>query len=145
MDDVIADTISLPLISDDCVETVDPISKEIYASSLKPLSLNSFVDFEEGNVLSKFMEAGVKHLDEFTLGDSSLKGLGFISSIKVFKESGSGYFLRSSSKVLLDSVSSARFRRPLTTTNQAGTVLGTDLSDVFGALREVDAHCKVTS
>ena len=144
MDIVNTDTISLPLINGDCVETDDTLSKEICASSLKPLSLNTFDDFEEGNVLSKLLEAGVEHLDDFSLGDSSLRGLRFISPIKVIKESGSGYFLRSSSKVL-DSVSSAGFRRPLTTTNQAGTVLGTDLSDVFGELREVDVRCKVTS
>ena len=144
MDVVNTDTVSSPFINGDCVEINDTLSKEICASSLKPLSLNTFDDFEEGNVLSKLLEAGVEHLDDFSLGDSSLKGLGFISPIKVIKESRSGYFLRSSSKVL-DSVSSAGFRRSLTSSNQAGSALGNNLFDVFGALREVDARCNVTS
>ena len=57
------------------------------------MSLNTFDDFEEGNVLSKLLEAGVKHFADFSLGDSSLKGLGFISPIKVIKELGLVTFL----------------------------------------------------
>ena len=134
----------LPLISDKYVETFESNVEEICDSKLKPLRLASLVDFEEGTILSKFMEAGVEHLDNFTLGDSSLKDLGFISPIKVFKGPCSGYFLRCSSKVLMDSVSSVGFRRLLTPTKLVESVKGTDHSEVFGALREVDAHCKVT-
>ena len=102
--------------TDICVETFEPNAEVICDSTLKPLSLASLVDFEEGTLLSKYLEAGVEHLDKFILGDYSLKDLGFISPIKVFKGTGSGYFLRSSSKVLMDSVSSVGFRRLLTPT-----------------------------
>ena len=64
--------------------------QEIYDSILKPLSLASLVDLEEGTLLSKILEAGVEHLDNFILGDSSLRDLGFISPIKVLKGTGSG-------------------------------------------------------
>ena len=82
------------------------ISQDLCEKTLKPLSLASMVDFEEGSFLRKSSDAGVDHLDKFNLGESSLGDLGFISPIKVFKDTGSGYFLRSSSKVLKDSISS---------------------------------------
>ena len=114
----------------------------IYDSTLKPLSLASLVDFKEGTLLSKYMEAGVEHLDKFTVKYSSLKELGFIFPIKVFKGSGSGYFLRSSSKFLMNSVSSGL--KGLSTPILDESVLGTNQSDVIGALREVDARCRVS-
>ena len=80
------------------------------------MSLASLVDLEEGTLFSKRLEAGVEHLDNYILGDSSLRDLGFISPIKVSKDTGSGYFLRSSSKVLVDSVSYVGIRRLLTPT-----------------------------
>ena len=133
-----------PLKTGICVETLEPNAEVISDSTLKPLSLDFLVDFEEGTLLSKYMDAGVEHMDKFILGDSSLKDLGFISPIKVFKGTGSGYFLRSSSKVLMDSVSSVGFRRLLTPTKFVESIMGTDHSDVSGALREVDARCRVS-
>ena len=117
-------------------------AKEICESTLKPLSLATLVDFEEDNLLSKYMEVGVDHNDNFTVEESSLKELGFISPIKVFKGSGSGYFLRSSSKFLMNSVSSGL--KGLSTPILDESVLGTNQSDVIGELRAVDARCKVT-
>ena len=81
----------------------------------------------------------MEHLDKFTVEDSRLKELGFISPVKVFKGPSSGYFLISSSKVLMDSVSFVGFRRLLTPTKFVESVKGIDHSDVIGALREVDA------
>ena len=86
----------------------------------------------------------MEHLDTFILGDSSIRDLGFISPIKVSKDTGSGYFLRSSSKVLLDSVSAIGFKRYLTPTKLVEFVKGFDHSDDVGALREVGAHCRVS-
>ena len=57
---------------------------------LKILSLASLVDLEGGTLLSKSLEAGVEHMDNYILGDSSLRDLGFISPIKVLKGTGSG-------------------------------------------------------
>ena len=102
------------------------------------------MDLEEGSLLSKCLETGVEHLDNFILGDSSLRDLGFISPIKVLKGTGSGYFLRSSSKVLVDSVSSVESRRLLTTNFFSESEEGTEHSDVFGALRAVDARIRVS-
>ena len=133
-----------PSISVKCVESVEPIDEVICDSTLKPLSLISLVYFEEGNILSNYLEAGVEHMDNFILGESSLKDLGFSSPIKVSKGTGSGYFLRSSSKVLLDSVSSIGFRRLLTPTKLVESMKGFDHSDVVGALREVDSCCRVS-
>ena len=133
-----------PLISVKCVESIEPIHEVICDSTLKPLSLISLVYFEEGNILSNYLEAGVEHMDNFILGESSLKDLGFSSPIKVSKGTGSGYFLRSSSKVLLDSVSSIGFRRLLTPTKLVESMKGFDHSDVVGSLREVNARCRVS-
>ena len=82
--------------------------------------------------------------DNYILGDSSLRDLGFISPIKVLKGTGSGYFLRSSSKVLVDSVSSIGSRILLTTINLSESEEGTKHSDVSGALRVVDARIRVS-
>ena len=76
-------------------------------------------------------------------GDSSLRDLGFISPIKVVTSTGSGYFLRSSSKVLMDSTSSVG-KRLLTSTKFVELVRGIELTDVSGALREVDARIRVS-
>ena len=135
------DNCTLPLILVNGIETSS--AKEICESTLKPLSLATLVDFEEDNLLSKYMEVGVDHNDNFTVEESSLKELGFISPIKAFKGSGSRYFLGSSSKVLMDSVSSG-FKRLSTPINLVESVLGTNQSDVIGSLREVDAHCKAS-
>ena len=56
---------------------------------------------------------------------------------------GSGYFLRSSSKVLVDPVSSDGSRRLLTTNIFSESEEGTELSIVSGALRAVDAYFRV--
>ena len=98
--------VNFPLKTNICVETFEPNSQDICESTLKPLSLASLVHFDEGTFLSKCSEARVDHLDNFILGESRLGDLGFISPIKVFKGTGSGYFLRSTSKVLMDSISS---------------------------------------
>ena len=84
------------------------------------------------------------HNHNFTVDESSLKELGFISPIKVFKGTGSGYFLRSSSKVLMDSVSSIGAGRLLSSAKFDESMEGIDRSDVFGELREVDSHLKGT-
>ena len=115
-----------PMMSFIYVNSVEPIDEVICDSTLKPLSLISLVYFEEGNILSNYLEAGVEHMDNFILGESSLKDLGFSSPIKVSKGTGSGYFLRSSSKVLLNSVSSTGFRRLLTPTKLVESVKGFD-------------------
>ena len=133
-----------PSISVNCIESVKPIDEVICDSTLRPLSLISLVDFEEGNILSNYLEKGVEHLDNFILDESSLKDLGFSSAIKDSKETGSGYFLRSSSKVLLDSTSAIGFKRFLTHTKLVESVKGFDYSDDVGALREVDACCRVS-
>ena len=86
----------------------------------------------------------MEHLDNFILGESSLKELGFMSRIKVSKGTGSGYFLRSRSKVLLDSASTIGFKRFLTHAKLVESVKGFDYSDDVGALREVDARCRVS-
>ena len=117
-----------PSISVNCVESVEPIDEVICDSTLKPLSLISLVDFEEGNILSNYLEKGVEHLDNFILDESSFKDLGFSSTIKDSKGIGSGYFLRSSSKVLLDSVSAIGFKRYLTPTKLVESVKGFDQS-----------------
>ena len=133
-----------PLVTDICCETIEPNAQEICDPTLKPLSLASLVDFEEGTLLSKCLEAGVEHMDNFILGESRLRDLGFISPIKVVNGTGSGYFLRSSSKVMMYSVSSTGFRRLLTLTKFVESVEGIDLSDISGALREVDARIRVS-
>ena len=115
-----------PSISVKCVESVEPIDEVICDSTLKPLSLISLVYFEEGNILSNYLEAGVEHMDNFILGESSLKDLGFSSPIKESKGTGSGYFLRSSSKVLLDSASAIGFNFFLTPTKLVESVKGFD-------------------
>ena len=101
------------------------------------------MDLEDGTLLSKSLEAGVEHMDNFILGDSSHRELGFISPIKVLKATGSGYFLRSSSKFLMNMVSSG-LKGLSTSINLNESELGTKQSDVIGALRAMDAHCKVT-
>ena len=110
---------------------------------IKSLSLAALMDVEEGIFCSKNLETGVEQLDNFILGDSSLRDLGFISPIKVLKGIGSGYFLRSSSKVLVDSVSSVGSRRLLTTNNFSESEEGTELSVVSRALRAMDACIRV--
>ena len=120
-----------------------PISQDICEKTLKPLCLSSRVDFEEGSFLSKSSEAGVDHLDNFILGKSSLNDLGFSSPIKDTKGHGSGYFLRSSSKVL-DSISALGFKGLLTPTNLVESIKGFDSSDDVGALRVLDAQCRVS-
>ena len=45
-------------------------------------------------------------MDKIYMDESRLGDLGFISPIKAVKDTGSGYFLRSSSKVLKDMESS---------------------------------------
>ena len=90
-----------PLDSDICREIYETNSpeickifetndQEICDAILKPLSLASLVDLEDGTLLSKSLEAGVEHMDNYILGDSSLRDLGFISPIKVLKGTGSG-------------------------------------------------------
>ena len=59
------------------------------------------------------------------------------------KGTGSGYFLRSSSKVLVDPVSYVGSRRLLTTNIFSESEEGIELSVVFGALRAVDACFRV--
>ena len=105
------------------------------------------VDFEEGSFLSKSLEAGVDHLDKFNLGESRLGDLGFISPIRYFKDSGSGYFLRSSSKVMKDSVSSAGvgiFSGLLSLVKSSESVEFLERSDVSGALKVMDARYRGT-
>ena len=80
-------------------------------------------------------------LNNYILGDSSLRDLGFISPIKVLKGPGSGYFLRSSSKVLVDPGTSVGRRVPLTTEHFEE---GTGHSYVSGELRAVDACVRVS-
>ena len=65
---------------------------------IKSLSLAALMDVEEGIYRNKNLETGVEQLDNFIMGDSSLRELVFISPIKALKGPGSGYFLRSSSK-----------------------------------------------
>ena len=115
-----------PSISVNCVQSVEPIDEVICDSTLEPLSLISLVDFEEGNILSNYLETGVEHLDNFILGESNLKDLGFSSRIKDSKGTGSSYFLRSSSKVLLDSASLIGFKSFLTPTKLVESVKGFD-------------------
>ena len=55
------------------VETND---QEICDPILKPLSLASLVDLEEGTLFSKRLEVGVEHLDNYIVGDSSLRDFG---------------------------------------------------------------------
>ena len=126
-----------------CVNSVEPIDEGNSDSTLKPLSLTSLVDFEEGNLLNYFLKLGMDHLDNFILGESSLKDLWFSSPIKESKRVGSGYFLRSRSKVL-DSVSALGYKRFLTPTNLVESVKVFDPSDVVGALRDVDSRCRVS-
>ena len=105
------------------------------------------VDFEEDTFLSKCSEVGVNHLDKFNLDDSRLGDLGFISPIKVFKDTGSGYFLRSSSKVLKDSVSSVGagiFTGLLSSVKFDESVEFLNRFDVFGELRSVDSSHRGT-
>ena len=117
---------------------VDIINLDLFAPKLKPLILASLVDFDEGSLFSNNLEVDVEHLDNFSLVDSNLRDLGFISPIKVLKGNGSGYFLRSCSKVLLDHVSSLGSRVGLT------TELSKEGSAHSGALRAVDAHLRVS-
>ena len=84
------------------------------------------------------------HNHNFTMEESSLKELGFISPIKVFKGTGSGYFLRSSSKILKDSISSVGEGRLLSSAKIDESVEGIDRFEVSGALREVDARIRVS-
>ena len=99
------------------------------------------IDVEKGFYSSLNLETGVDLLDKFISGDSILRDLGFISPIKPLKGSGSGYFLRSSSKVLMDPVISVGNRVHLTTKlSEEGTVQ----SNVYGALKAVDASVRVS-
>ena len=132
---------------DNCLLPLTPESETFFAediceSTLKPLSLTTLVDFNE-DLLSDYLEVGLDLNHKFTVGESRLKELGFISPIKVFKGSGFGYFLRFSSKVMMDSVSSVGFKRLLNPIKLVESVLGIDQSDVIGALREVEARSKV--
>ena len=120
---------------------VDIIDQDISDLILKPLSLASLVDLEKGTFFSKSLEARVELSDNYILGDSSLRDLGFISPIKVMKGTGSGYFLRSNSKGLVDPAISVGNRFFFTTKpSEEGTVQ----SDVSGALRAVDASVRVS-
>ena len=115
--------------------------------TLEPLCLASMVDFEEGTFLSRSSVARVDHLDKFIMGESRLWDLGFISPIKDFKDSGSSYFLRSSSKVLKDFVSSvgARiFYGLLSSVKFDESVEFLNRFDVSGALRSVDSSHRGT-
>ena len=128
-------------ITPELCNIVEINDQEICDLILKPLSLASLVGLEEGSLLSKSLKAGVEHLENYILGDSSLKDLGFISPIKVLKGTSSGYFLRSSSKVLVDPVTSVGSRVLLTTNHFEES---TEHSDVSGALRAVDARIRVS-
>ena len=108
---------------------------------LKPLSLASLVDLDKGSLLTNCLDFDVEHLDKFNLVESNLRDLGFISPIKVLKGNGSRYFLRSSSKVLVDPGTSVGRRGPLTTKHFEE---GTEKSYVYGALRVVDACVRVS-
>ena len=99
------------------------------------------MDVEEGTLLSKNLEVGVEHLDKFILGDERLRDLGFISPIKVLKGTSFGYFLRSSSKVLVDPVTSVGSRVLLTIDHFEE---GTEHSDVSRELRAVDVRIRVS-
>ena len=135
------DNCTLPLIPDNGVET--SFAEVICESTLKPLSLATLVDFEEDNLLSKYLEVGVDNNHNFIVEESNLKELGFISPIKVFKGLGFGYFLRSSSKFLMNTGSS-RLKGLSTSINLNESVSGTKQSDVIGTLRAVDSRGKVT-
>ena len=117
---------------------VDIINLDLFAPKLKPLILASLVYFDECSLFSNILEVDVEHLDKFNLVESNLRDLGFISPIKVFKGNGSGYFLRSCSKVLLDPVSSMGSRDGL------NIELLEEGSTHSGALRAVDAHYRVS-
>ena len=131
---------------DNCLLPLTPESKTLFAediceSTLKPLSLTTLVDFNE-DLLSDYLEVGLDLNHKFTMGESILKELGFISPIKATTGSGTGYFLRSSSKLLLNTGSSG-FKGLLTSINLNESELGTKQSDVIGTLRAVDARDKV--
>ena len=79
----------------------------------------------------------MEHLDKFNLVDYNLRDLGFIYPIKVLKGNGSGYFLRSCSKVLLDPVSLMGSRGLTTKLSEEG-------STHSRALRVVDALFRVS-
>ena len=82
------------------------------------------------------------HLDKFIMGESRLGDLGFISPIRDFKDSGTGYFLRSSSKVVKDTVSSEGaviFSGLLSSLKPGDSLEFLDRSDDSGALRAVDS------
>ena len=109
--------------------------------SIKSLSLAALMYVEEGIYRSLNLETGVDLLDKFIPGDSSLRDLGFISPIKPLKGSGSGYFLRSSSKGCLAPIISFGKRDFLTTDlSEEGIVLSND----FEALRVVEDSFRVS-
>ena len=131
---------TLKLFTSDC-KKAEISNQESSDPIIKPLSLASLVDLEEGSLLSKCLETRVEHLDNFILGESNLRDLGFISPIKVLKGIGSRYFLRSSSKVLVDTTTSVGSRVLLT---QEQFEEGKVQSIVSGALRAVDACDRFT-
>ena len=82
-----------------------PVSQDLCVKTLKPLCLSSLADFEKGTFLSGNSMAATVYLDKFNLVDSWLGDLGFISPIRDKSVSGAGYFLRSCTKVVKDSLS----------------------------------------
>ena len=117
-----------PVMSVTCAELVDDVGH--FDLTLKPINLTTLVDFEEGNLMNYVLKPSFINLD-FILGKSSLKDLGFTSPIKDIKGHGSGYFLRSSSKVL-DTALLIEY------------VKGIVSSDDVGVLRVLDTHCRVS-
>ena len=128
-----------PVMSVSCANFVEPIDVGISDSTLKPLSLTTMVDFEEGNLINFVLKPGLVNL-YFILGKTSLKDLGFTSPIKDIKRHGSGYFLRSSSKVLDTALG---FKSLLTPTRSIESVKGIVSSDDVGVLRDLDTHVRV--
>ena len=132
---------------DNCLLPLTPESETFFAediceSTLKPLSLTTLVDFNE-DLLSDYLEVGLDLNHKFTVGESILKELGFISPIKATTGSSTGYFLRSSSKLLMNTGSSG-FKGLSTSINLNESKLGTKQSDVIGTLRAVDSSGKFT-
>ena len=132
---------------DNCLLPPTPESKTLFAediceSTLKPLSLTTLVGFDE-DLLSDYLEVGLDLNHKFTVGESILKELGFISPIKATTGSSTGYFLRSSSNFLMNTGSSG-FKGLSTSINLNESKLGTKQSDVIGTLRAVDSRGKVT-
>ena len=125
------------MMSVTCAELVEDVGH--FDLTLKPLSLTTIVDFEEGNLINFVLKPGLVNLD-FILEKTSLKDLGFTSPIKDIKRHGSGYFLRSSSKVLDTALG---FKSLLTPTKSTRADEGIVSSDDVGVLRELDTHVRV--